>query len=84
MRGDHTLLMVGIQLINVKRIMELENYHLATSIVIFFFFFFPFGLAMWLHRILLPRPGTEPRPSAVKVQSPNHWTTRKFSIIVAT
>lgn len=37
MRGDDSLLMVGIQLINVKRIMELENYHLATSIVIFFF-----------------------------------------------
>ena len=81
MRGDDSLLIIGIQLINVKRMMEVENYHLATSIVIFFF---PFGLAMWLRRILLPRPGTEPRPSAVKVQSPNHWTTRKFSIIVAT
>ena len=39
MRGADSLLMVGIQLITVKRIMELENYHLATSIVIFFFFF---------------------------------------------
>ena len=33
MRGDDSLLMVGIQLINVKRIMELENYHLATIIL---------------------------------------------------
>ncbi|KAM9030797.1 cyclin-dependent kinase 20-like isoform 4-T9 [Megaptera novaeangliae] len=29
-------------------------------------------------RILAPRPGIEPRPSAVKAQSPNHWTTREF------
>ena len=28
--------------------------------------------------ILLPHPGIEPTPLAVKVQSPNHWITRKF------
>ena len=28
--------------------------------------------------ILVPRPGTELRPSAVKAQSSNHWTTREF------
>ena len=32
-----------------------------------FFFFF------------LLRPETEPRPLAVKGQSPNHWTTREFA-----
>ena len=26
--------------------------------------------------ILVPQPGMEPKPPAVKVQSPNHWTTR--------
>ena len=26
------------------------------------------------HRILVPQPGTEPRPMAVKAWSPNHWT----------
>ena len=26
----------------------------------------------------LPNPGIEPRPSAVKVLSPNHWTTGEF------
>ena len=26
-----------------------------------------------------PNSGTEPRPLAVKAQSPNHWTTREFS-----
>jgi len=28
--------------------------------------------------ILVPWPGTEPRPSAVITPSANHWTTRKF------
>ena len=28
--------------------------------------------------ILVPWPGTEPGPSAVKVLSPHHWTSRKF------
>ena len=27
-------------------------------------------------RILVPQPGIEPTPLAVRVQSPNHWTTR--------
>ena len=43
----------------------------------FFFFFFPFS---WLHHvacgILVPQPGIEPVPSAVKAQNPNHWTAR--------
>ena len=28
--------------------------------------------------ILVPQPGIEPTPSAVKVQSPNHWTAKEF------
>ena len=28
--------------------------------------------------ILGPQPGIQPRLSAVKVFSPNHWTTREF------
>ena len=31
--------------------------------------------------ILLPKPGTELVPSAVKEWNPNHWTTREFSHI---
>ena len=45
----------------------------------FFFFFF------WLHcsvcGILVPGPGIEPTPLALKAWSLNHWTTRKFSRI---
>ncbi|XP_073653948.1 protein yippee-like 2 isoform X1 [Tursiops truncatus] len=29
-------------------------------------------------RIFVPRSGIEPRPSAVKAWSPNHWTAREF------
>ena len=28
--------------------------------------------------ILVPQPGFESRPSAMRVWSPNHWTTREF------
>ena len=30
--------------------------------------------------ILVPGPGIEPVPSAVKTQSPNHWTARELVI----
>ena len=29
-------------------------------------------------RIVVPREGIEPVPSAAKARSPNHWTTREF------
>lgn len=32
--------------------------------------------------ILLPWSRIQPRPSAVKLRSPNHWTTRKFPSII--
>ena len=40
-----------------------------------------FCFIFWPHhavyRILVPRPGIEPMPLAVKAQSLNHWTTRE-------
>ena len=33
-------------------------------------------------RILVLRPGIKTGPSAVKVPSPNHWTTREFPIVI--
>ena len=30
-----------------------------------------------LGEILVPQPGIEPLPSAVKAQSPNHWETAR-------
>ena len=39
-------------------------------------------LFLWLHcvawGILVPQPEIEPGPSAVRLQSPSHWTTREF------
>ena len=32
-------------------------------------------------RILVHQPEIEPRPSVVKVWSPNHWTTREFPFL---
>ena len=50
----------------------------AVSFLSFFFFLF------WPHLpvcgILFPQPGIEPRPLAVKTQSPNHWTAREFPL----
>ena len=31
--------------------------------------------------ILVPQPGIEPRPSAVRVWSSSHWPTREFSLL---
>ena len=42
-----------------------------------YYFFWPHHAACG---ILVPRPGVEPRPSAVKAQSPNHWTAREFLV----
>ena len=39
------------------------------------FFFWPGRTACG---ILVPRPGIEPKPSVVKVQSRNHWTAKEF------
>ena len=44
-------------------------------VYIFFFFFKSFHVAC---AMLIPQPGIEPMPLAVKVQGPNHWTTREF------
>ena len=41
-----------------------------------FLFFFDCGSATcWT---LVPQLGIKPRPPAVEVESPNHWTTREF------
>ena len=43
-----------------------------------------FCFVFWPHHtacgILVTRPGTEPRSSAVRARSPNHWTTREFPL----
>ena len=48
--------------------------------MLFFFnlFVFVFLPRTEAYRNLVPPPGIEPGPLAVKAQSPNHWTVRKF------
>ena len=52
-------------------------YHWEISPHTHHFFFF-FLATLCACRILVPPPAIEPAPLAVKVQSPNHWTTREF------
>ena len=56
---------------------------LALSVGCFFFFFFwfvlVFGCHVWLAD-LVPQPGIELGFTAVKAQSPNHWTAREVFI----
>ena len=43
-------------------------------------------LFIWLHRtacgILIPRPGVQPMPTALEVQSLNHWTAREVFFLL--
>ena len=50
-------------------------YGLSFHSLAFVFFFFFFGCTAY--GLLLPLPGIEPGPSAVRVPSPNHWIARE-------
>ena len=56
---------------------------ICISLIIFLviltiFYLFIYFLLRMTCGILVPQPDIEPVPSAVKVWSPNHWTTREF------
>ena len=55
-----------------------ENHQLFLAHILGFLFHFAFWLCHVACGILVPRPGTEPRATAVKAPSPNHWTARAF------
>ena len=52
-----------------KQSLKFENYTYLMYIHQVFFF--------WSHLLHVELPGVKPMPPAVKVQSLNHWTTRK-------
>ena len=56
------------------------NYHLNNIIwdITFLGVFFWGGACCFANRILVPPRGIEPRPLAVSVLSPNHWTAKEF------
>ena len=49
--------------------------HPCLPVSLLFVCFWPHNEAC---RILVPWPGIEPRPAAVKAPSPNHWTSREL------
>ena len=63
------------KLLTTETVREMFSDVLATAFWVNFF-------CCWLRhvacRILVPQPMIEPRPSAMKARSPNHWTTGKF------
>ena len=61
--------------LNLAYILNLGQLLWINGWVVFFLFFFLRHRA--LCGILVPRPGIEPAPLAVKARSPNHWTTRE-------
>ena len=65
----------------VSKMLATQHQPVLVVIVFFFFLFFSFFFFFWLCvmacRILVPRPGIEPRSTAVKTPSPNHQTTRE-------
>ena len=61
-----------------KRILPYK-YRLGRKINTYFILFWPFQAAF---KILVPPPGIEPLPPAVKARSPNYWTTREFPICI--
>ena len=56
-------------------LISFKIFSLPILLVLFLVFF-------WLHHvaygILVPQPGIDPWPTAVKVPSPNHWTAGDF------
>ena len=49
--------------------------------IYFYFIYLYFGPCLAAYGILVPWPGIEPMPSALRAQSLNHWTDREVPII---
>ena len=54
-----------------------EMNEMQAQVFIFFYFYF-LATPCVTCRILVPQPGIEPGPTAMKALSPNHWTTREL------
>ena len=57
-----------------------QTCHNGILIILHFDFVFAFGHAAG--GILVPQPGTEPAPSAMKALNPNNWTAREVPIMI--
>ena len=57
---------------------RIQHYHIQASSGCIYFFFFAMPC-----RILILQSRITPRPTAVKAQSPHHWTTRELPLCTA-
>ena len=74
--GDFLKVMHLVAKQNLYQLNALSNTHTKIYFKVgFVFFFWPRHMAC---EILVPKPGIEPRPPAVKVPSPNYCTAREF------
>ena len=53
----------------------------CTSTLLAIFYLFTFWPCLKACGILVPQPGIEPGPLAMKEQSPNHWTAWEFPVL---
>ena len=67
---QHAFISTNLLVLYIKR-----KPNQTRSICLPFGFFWPCHMAFG---ITAPRPGIEPEPPTLEVQSPNHWTTREF------
>ena len=68
----------SIKIIYQRRFLKYESFPFKL-ILFYYYFFWPRHVACG---ILVPRPGIESGPLAVKVPRPNHRTTREFPTII--
>ena len=79
-RWHPTMLLWGLKIKQSKCLVEswhsyyLLNVYIVMPFLSFFFFFWPYCVVCG---ILVPWPGIEPGPLAMKVLTPNHWITRE-------
>ena len=55
---------------------------LVFILILFYLIYLFFLLHPVAYRTLVPKPGIEPMPSAVKVLSLNHWTSREVTRLI--
>ena len=72
-----SVLLIGRHLIFNCLLASCRFKALSAFVLSFFLSFFSW-LFHWACRILVPRPGINPRPPTVEAQSSNHWTAREF------
>ena len=63
----------------LKWLSMLEHLYLSVCLSVYLSIYL---LLLMACRMLVPLPGVEPGPLAVKVWSPNHWTTREFPVFL--